>query len=150
MVPLLLSLLLDLTAAVPPSTTRDGLTLSLELHGGSVRDGQQVTAVGRLRNTSGKPMRIVWERSGEQALTLFVDGEEHKLPFGVSTAALLGWVELAPGESRTASLPLVLGPGPHTIGWRYAVDRGPYGRPVERCWSGKLSTEQAVRVPLSP
>ncbi len=148
MVPLLLSLLLDLTATVPPATTRDGLALSLELRGGAVRDGQQVTAIGRLRNVSGKPMRIVWERSGEQALTLFVDGEEHKLPFGIATAALLGWVELAPGESRSAEVPLVLAPGPHTVRWQYVVDRGPYGHPVEHIWSGKLATEYKIQVPL--
>jgi hypothetical protein len=148
MIALLLSVLLDLAGGAAAVASRDGLALSMRLRAGPVRDGQRVTAVAELKNVGPRPMRIVWAPSGDQPLSLFVDGEEHKLPPVPATAATIGWIELAPGGSTSDSLEVVLAPGPHQLRWQYAVERGPYGRPLERCWTGRLSTPAAVTIPI--
>lgn len=145
MVALLLSAILDLVAPAPTV----GLQLTLSLTGGAVRDGQIVDVKAELKNLSGKALRVVWKPSGEQPLTLFVDGKEHPLPFGIATAALRGWVELKPGESVTEDERLVLAPGAHELSWRYTARQGPYGRPLERCWTGRLqSAPLKAQIPL--
>ncbi len=151
MTALLLTVLLDLATTTPSTATRDGLALKLSVDDEPNEFGNdQVTVTGTLANTTKKPLRVVWDVSGEQPLTLFVDGKEHKLPPGPAKAALQGWTDLAPGESRTASLTISLPPGHHQLRWQYTVERGPYGHPLERCWTGRLSTEAAVTTPLRP
>jgi hypothetical protein len=145
---LFLSAVLDLMAPTGQAVS-GGLQLAMTLTGGAVRDGQVVTVRAELKNVSKKVMRVVWKPSGPQPLTLLIDGHEHAMPLGISTAALLGWVELKPGESIADQEPVVLAPGPHQLFWRYVVTRGPYGRQLEHCWTGTMkSTPLKVQVPL--
>ncbi len=148
MLALVLSAIFDLVTPTA-RTVSAGLQLTMSLTGGAVRDGQLVAVRAELKNVSGKAMRVVWKPSGEQPLTLLVDGNEHALPFGISTAALMGWVDLKPGELVTDEERLVLAPGTHELSWRYTARSGPYGRPLERCWTGTLqSALLKVQVPL--
>jgi hypothetical protein len=124
---------------------QEDLVLTLRsVLGGAIRGGeQQLTVNAELRNASPYPFRIVWEPSGEQPLALIVDGKDRALPIGPSTAVLLGWVYMNPDDHRDISMAIDLPVGRHEIAWRYRVEVGPYGRPMENCWTGTLVTPAA-------
>jgi hypothetical protein len=147
---LVLIALLDLSPAIAPGrAVAGGLELALSYLGGATRGGAQRLLVrAKLTNVSDQPVRIVWQPSGEQPLSLLVDGETEPLPLRPATAALIGWRELAPGESVSDSLSLILPVGTHALAWRYVVVKGPYGRPLTRCWTGTLITPtRTVSIP---
>lgn len=129
--------------------THDGLQLKTIVEPGPIRSArEQVTVTAEVTNVSERPMRIVFQPSGPQPLVLFVDGEAHELPHGFARAALVGWVELKPGEhvaERTSEAIDVA--RAHTFSWRYVSSGGPYGRPLERCWKGTLTTPPFTRPP---
>jgi hypothetical protein len=111
------------------------------VHGDALRGGEQLVSVtAELRHAGERTFRIVWQPSGEQPLLLIVDGKEHPLPIGPSTAALLGWIQFYPDQRRSETTSLTLPVGPHTLAWRYRVDAGPYGRPLENCWKGVVTS----------
>ena len=66
----------------------------------------------------------------------------------MSTAALIFWKELKPGETVTEEYGETLGRGVHEFNWRYEAHRGPCGSPRELCWSGTLVTAtRTVQIP---
>ncbi|MBI2518980.1 MAG: hypothetical protein HYV97_01125 [Bdellovibrio sp.] len=150
MLTLFLLTALDLSpSSKPVEVSQNGLLLALSIERGQVRGGREkLTVQAELKNVGTQPLRVVWRPSGAQPLSLFADKVDHALPPGDSLSARMGWLELKPGTSVMEKTTIILPVGTHELSWQYSVDKGPYGRPLENCWTGILTTPPLIfRVP---